>query len=95
MRLMLYVVTEWRPIRGGRPVESNGMLLCVSCPCAVFDYMYLLSKSNLRSRPEGGADFLVSKLTGWVVSFYIGSGDRGSGLYGMVEPLPAIVMVAR
>eukprot|EP00983_Pelagomonas_calceolata_P012556 402587-Pelagomonas_calceolata.AAC.1 len=52
-------------------------------------------KSNLRSRPEIVADFLVSKLTGWVVSFYTGSGKWGSRLYGMVEPLPAIVMVAR
>eukprot|EP00983_Pelagomonas_calceolata_P130960 1161730-Pelagomonas_calceolata.AAC.3 len=34
-------------------------------------------------------------LCGWVTSFYIGSGDWGSGLYGMIEPLPAIEMVAR
>eukprot|EP00983_Pelagomonas_calceolata_P025431 799483-Pelagomonas_calceolata.AAC.1 len=64
-------------------------------PFKVFDCNYLLFKSNLKSRPEGVADVLVSKLTGWVVSFYIGSGDWGSGLYGMFEPLPAIVMVAR
>eukprot|EP00983_Pelagomonas_calceolata_P029837 933682-Pelagomonas_calceolata.AAC.1 len=48
---------------GGRPIESYGMHLCVDCPCAVFDYIYLLFKSNIRSRPEGAADFLVSKLT--------------------------------
>eukprot|EP00983_Pelagomonas_calceolata_P091661 1157574-Pelagomonas_calceolata.AAC.1 len=70
------------------------MLLCVNCHCAVFDYIYLLFNSNLRSKPERVADFLVSKLTGWLVSFYVGSGDWGSGMYGIVEPLPAIVMVA-
>eukprot|EP00983_Pelagomonas_calceolata_P025783 807825-Pelagomonas_calceolata.AAC.1 len=75
---------------GGRHIESSGMLLCVDCPCAVFDYIYLLFKRNLRSRPEGVADSLVSNLTGWVVNFYTGSGDWESGLYGMVEPLPAI-----
>eukprot|EP00983_Pelagomonas_calceolata_P029799 933393-Pelagomonas_calceolata.AAC.1 len=37
----------------------------------------------------------VRKLTVWVVSFYVGSGDWGSGLYGIDEPLPAIVMVSR
>eukprot|EP00983_Pelagomonas_calceolata_P096810 1158172-Pelagomonas_calceolata.AAC.7 len=30
----------------------------------------------------------------WVVSFNVGGGDWGSGLYGIVEPLPAIVLVA-
>eukprot|EP00983_Pelagomonas_calceolata_P118488 1160513-Pelagomonas_calceolata.AAC.11 len=54
---------------------------------------FLFFKSNLRSRPEGVADLLVCKLTGWVVGFYVGSGDWGSGLYGIVA-LPAIVMVA-
>eukprot|EP00983_Pelagomonas_calceolata_P034072 1066671-Pelagomonas_calceolata.AAC.1 len=58
----IHVVTERTPFRGGRFVESAGMLL---------------------SRPEGVADFLVSKLTAWVVSFYISSGDWGIGLYGM------------
>eukprot|EP00983_Pelagomonas_calceolata_P079610 1154763-Pelagomonas_calceolata.AAC.1 len=47
----------------------------------------------LRIRPEGVADLLVSKLTGWFVGFYVGS-DWGSGLYGIVVHLPAIVMVA-
>eukprot|EP00983_Pelagomonas_calceolata_P019957 630865-Pelagomonas_calceolata.AAC.1 len=69
----IHVVTERTPFRGGRLVESVGTLLWVDCPFA----------SNLKSRPEGVADFLVSKLAGWVVSFYIGSGDWGSGLYGM------------
>eukprot|EP00983_Pelagomonas_calceolata_P009006 292742-Pelagomonas_calceolata.AAC.1 len=40
-------------------------------------------------------ELLISLLTGWVVSFYIGSSDCGSGLYGMVEPPPASVMIAR
>eukprot|EP00983_Pelagomonas_calceolata_P035032 1095600-Pelagomonas_calceolata.AAC.1 len=53
------------------------------------------SNGMLLSRPEGVTHFLVSKLTGWNMSFYIGSVDWGSGLYGMVEPLPAILMVAR
>eukprot|EP00983_Pelagomonas_calceolata_P019415 610272-Pelagomonas_calceolata.AAC.1 len=91
----VHIISQRASSIGGGPVESNGMLLCVDCPCAVFDYMYLLFEGNFRSRPEGVADFLVSKLIGWVVSFYTGSGGRGSGLYGMVEPLPAIVMVAR
>eukprot|EP00983_Pelagomonas_calceolata_P064817 1148298-Pelagomonas_calceolata.AAC.1 len=50
--------------------------------------------SSLRSSPEGVTDLLASKLAGWVVGFYVGSGDWGSGLYGIVEPLPAIEMVA-
>eukprot|EP00983_Pelagomonas_calceolata_P129533 1161615-Pelagomonas_calceolata.AAC.4 len=86
----VHIITQRASSIGGRPIESNGTLLCVDCPCAD-----LLLKSNLKNRPEGVADFLVSKLTGWVVSFYIGSGDWGSGLYGMVEPLPAIVIEAR
>eukprot|EP00983_Pelagomonas_calceolata_P051853 1142598-Pelagomonas_calceolata.AAC.3 len=56
--------------------------------------IWVSQASNLRSRPEGVADLLVSKLTGWVVGFYVGSGDWGSGFYGIIEPLPAIVMVA-
>eukprot|EP00983_Pelagomonas_calceolata_P023441 738419-Pelagomonas_calceolata.AAC.1 len=91
----VHIITQRSSSIGGRPIESNCMLLCVNCPCAVVDYIHLLFESDLRSRPEGLADFLVSKLTGWVVSFYTGSGDRGSGLRSMVEPLPAIVMVAR
>eukprot|EP00983_Pelagomonas_calceolata_P002776 92107-Pelagomonas_calceolata.AAC.1 len=91
----VHIITQRASSIGGRPTEPDGMLLCVDCPSAVFYYVYLLFKSNLRSRPEGVADFIVSKLTGWVVSFYIGSGDWGSRLYGMVEPLPAIVTVAR
>eukprot|EP00983_Pelagomonas_calceolata_P073982 1152349-Pelagomonas_calceolata.AAC.3 len=43
-------------------------------------------KSNLRSRPEGVADFLVSKLTGWVVSFYVGSGDWACQAEKVTQP---------
>eukprot|EP00983_Pelagomonas_calceolata_P043246 1138832-Pelagomonas_calceolata.AAC.1 len=49
----VHIITQWASSIGGRTLESNGMLLCVDCPC----------KSNLRSRPEGVADFLVSKST--------------------------------
>eukprot|EP00983_Pelagomonas_calceolata_P009928 321782-Pelagomonas_calceolata.AAC.1 len=69
----VHIITQRASSICGRPIESDGMLLCVNCPCA----------SNLRSRPEGVAGLLVSKLTGWVVSFYISSGDWGIGLYGM------------
>eukprot|EP00983_Pelagomonas_calceolata_P057500 1145094-Pelagomonas_calceolata.AAC.1 len=62
------------------------------CPCAAFDDIYLLFEGNLRSRP-GVADFLARKLTSRVVDFYIGSVDWGSGLYGIVEHLPAVVMI--
>eukprot|EP00983_Pelagomonas_calceolata_P014335 456517-Pelagomonas_calceolata.AAC.1 len=58
----VHVVTERTPFRGGRFVEFVGMLLCVDCPCAVFDYVYLLFEGDLRSRPEGVADFLVINL---------------------------------
>eukprot|EP00983_Pelagomonas_calceolata_P031168 978834-Pelagomonas_calceolata.AAC.1 len=58
-----HIITQRVSSIGGRPIESDGMRLCVDCPCAVFDHIYLLSKSNLRSRPGGVADFLVSKLT--------------------------------
>eukprot|EP00983_Pelagomonas_calceolata_P101091 1158653-Pelagomonas_calceolata.AAC.6 len=44
---------------------------------------------------EGVADLFVSQLTVWAVSFNVGSGDWASGLYGIVEPCPAIVMVTR
>eukprot|EP00983_Pelagomonas_calceolata_P118019 1160464-Pelagomonas_calceolata.AAC.13 len=37
----------------------------------------------------------MMRLRGWVVSFRIGIGVWGSGLYGIVKPLPAIVIVAR
>eukprot|EP00983_Pelagomonas_calceolata_P076467 1153430-Pelagomonas_calceolata.AAC.3 len=65
----VHIITQRASSINGRPNGSNGMLLCVDCPCAQVDR--------------------------WVVSFYIGSGDWGIGLFGMVEPLPAIVMVAR
>eukprot|EP00967_Tisochrysis_lutea_P101361 scaffold152042_cov14-Tisochrysis_lutea.AAC.1 len=34
--------------------------------------------------PEEVADLLVGKLRGWVASFCISIGGRGSGLYGIV-----------
>eukprot|EP00983_Pelagomonas_calceolata_P033287 1042824-Pelagomonas_calceolata.AAC.1 len=60
----VHIIKQRASSIGGRPFESDGMLLRVDRPCAVFDYIYLFVKSNLRSRPEGVADFLVSKLTG-------------------------------
>eukprot|EP00983_Pelagomonas_calceolata_P068209 1149813-Pelagomonas_calceolata.AAC.2 len=42
---------------------------------------------------EGVADLFVSKLTVQVVSLNVGGGDRGIWLCGIVDPLPAIVMV--
>eukprot|EP00983_Pelagomonas_calceolata_P046919 1140393-Pelagomonas_calceolata.AAC.1 len=44
----------------------------------------LVGSSDLRRGPEGDADLLVRKLTGWVVGFYVGSGDWGSGVHGIV-----------
>eukprot|EP00983_Pelagomonas_calceolata_P056055 1144425-Pelagomonas_calceolata.AAC.2 len=41
--------------------------------------------------PEGIADLYVGKLGGWDVSFRANSGVWGSGLYGKLQPLPAIV----
>eukprot|EP00983_Pelagomonas_calceolata_P005642 185162-Pelagomonas_calceolata.AAC.1 len=49
----VHIITQRASSIGGRPIKSDGMLLCVDCPYAVFDYIYLLFKSNLRSRPEG------------------------------------------
>eukprot|EP00983_Pelagomonas_calceolata_P012373 396308-Pelagomonas_calceolata.AAC.1 len=59
MIIAFHIITQRASSMGGRLIESNGMLLCVDCPCAVLAYIYLLLKS-IRSRPEGVADFLVS-----------------------------------
>eukprot|EP00983_Pelagomonas_calceolata_P066146 1148882-Pelagomonas_calceolata.AAC.2 len=45
--------------------------------------------------PEGVVDFFVGKLRGWVARFRNGSGIMGNRLHGIVELLPAIVIVAR
>eukprot|EP00983_Pelagomonas_calceolata_P029938 936894-Pelagomonas_calceolata.AAC.1 len=45
--------------------------------------------------PERIAGFFAGEARGWVVSFRIGSGVWGSGLYVIVKPLPAITVVAR
>eukprot|EP00983_Pelagomonas_calceolata_P135350 1162146-Pelagomonas_calceolata.AAC.7 len=46
---------------------------------------------------RGGCPYLEEgswKDQGWVVGFYVNSGDWESGLYGIIEPLSAIVLVA-
>eukprot|EP00983_Pelagomonas_calceolata_P024147 759383-Pelagomonas_calceolata.AAC.1 len=53
------------------------------------------SRVNPPALAEGVADFFVGKLRGWVVSFHIGSVVGGIALHGILEPLPAIVTVAR
>eukprot|EP00983_Pelagomonas_calceolata_P122166 1160882-Pelagomonas_calceolata.AAC.3 len=52
-------------------------------------------KGDLWLIPEGIAYFSVGKLRGWVGSFRTDSVDYGSGLHGIIKPLPAIVIVAR
>eukprot|EP00983_Pelagomonas_calceolata_P026416 829583-Pelagomonas_calceolata.AAC.1 len=57
-----------------------------------------LSEVTLWGFPEGVTDLFFSKLTVqlkvWVVSSNVGGCDWGIGLYGIVEYLPAVVVVA-
>eukprot|EP00983_Pelagomonas_calceolata_P068571 1149976-Pelagomonas_calceolata.AAC.2 len=51
-----------------RHPEPHGVVLSVNCSRAVDVWII----------PEGDAELFVSKLTVWVVRFYVGSGDWGS-----------------